>query len=181
MLFQIRRMLSDWKNTIIVVVAVVSAFIASVEYSKVRSEIKEDRSLQYIKHFYSELIARHFYLIELSKKLVADAYAPADADEEKKLLTYHSAIVNELTENESSLIAIYQHLHFFDMVTACVDVKLCDRSIIDDLLKQKIEKIFTLFSPYICQSDNEDSWLIPQNYAFPSESKDDFCKKFDEY
>ena len=166
-------------NTIITLVAILSLSIAWYEYSEVRSEIKEDRSLQYIKYFYSELIARHFYLIELSKKLVA--YASADADEEKQLLIYHDAIVNRLAENESSLIAIYQHLHFFDMVTVCVNAKLCDRFIIDNLLKQKIQKIFTLFSPYICQSDNEDSWLIPQNYAFPSESRDDFCKKFDEY
>ena len=165
---KINKVILNRRPTILVVIALATVAIAVMGYLVARSEIKQQRSLQLIQEFYSEPMLEYFFE---ANKLVTQSLLKANPVDksltnEEKVLEYYHNIIKELEEPSAKYeYKFYALFHFFDMVAACINKRLCDRPIIDRLLKPKIDFTILYLALYMCKNyteliNNQEEWQV---------------------
>ena len=143
---------SEWKFFLTLSITGVGIFLAVYEYSAVRNEVKQNRSLQFSYHFYSEeMMTQYLYLSKIQNEIIRQM------EEQEPNVDSYSKKVMEKLKTPATLNAVYYYLNYFELMAVCVQEKLCAESGIEELLYGRAKYIYLTFSPYICQQRKTDT------------------------
>ena len=143
---------SNWKP----LSALVGFLFVVYQYYTIRNDIKENRSLEIIKSFYSEDMIRKSSYLGLVMQEAAQAALDIKSEPSKGLKqAYYEEIQKILHKDGTAFEYFNYYIYSLERMVACINQKLCERSIIDELLYSKGKNFLIGYYPYICENRTE--------------------------